>query len=251
MRKASNPNYVKFTEAETVVTFAGDRGQLRRNDTGEFFYREMADGRFTCIGEDLERKLIDAGIRAGQQVGITRSTYNRAVIWKVRTIAPVTSIAPTPREATTKPKPAAHGLPERVYASPQPGRDGHAVTMAPPAPVFPECEPINTVVTAPRRDGQVVTTSPANLSIEPAPADGGLLGRCLCEALNACKVAQAHAAAIGTAMTFDSGDVERMAVSIFIERTRNGSAIERMPANQARSHYQNGAAKGLNGHASH
>lgn len=84
MRKASNPNYVKFTSSETVVTFLADRGQLRHNDSGDFFYREFADGRFTCIGEDLERKLINLGYRAGQPVGITRATYNRAVIWKVR-----------------------------------------------------------------------------------------------------------------------------------------------------------------------
>lgn len=60
--------------------------------------------------------------------------------------------------------------------------------------------------------------------------DGGLLGRCLCEALDACKVAQAHAATIGLPTVFGAGEIERMAVSIFIERTRTGAVTERKPA---------------------
>lgn len=129
MRKANSPNYVKFGPTETVVTFATDRGQLRRNDAGEFFYREMVDGRFTCASPDLERQLIDTGIRAGEQVGITREPYGRSVIWKVRRISPVTPIAPTSREATTKPKPKTHELPDHLYASPQPSRDGQPVNQ--------------------------------------------------------------------------------------------------------------------------
>src|ERR1700735_3854707 len=67
MRRASNPKYVTFGPTETVVTFATDRGQLRTNDAGEFFFRQMTDGRFTCASPDLERQLITAGVRAGQQ----------------------------------------------------------------------------------------------------------------------------------------------------------------------------------------
>jgi hypothetical protein len=63
--------------------------------------------------------------------------------------------------------------------------------------------------------------------ITPAGGDGSLLGRCLCEALNACKIAHAHASAIGLPTTFGQGEVECMAVSIFIEGMRNGSAIKR------------------------
>ena len=65
MRKLSNPNYVSFGPKETIVTFASDRGGLRRNDSGEFFFREMMDGRFTCASPDLERQLIDAGMIQG------------------------------------------------------------------------------------------------------------------------------------------------------------------------------------------
>lgn len=276
-RKASNPNYVKFTATETVVTFASDRGQLRRNDSGDFFYRGLPDGRFTCIGEDLERKLIDLGYRAGQQVGITRRTYNRVAVWTVRPIAPVHAInerhasldapAAAPTEINAQPRYAqargeaaspapipeggksservvapvspeiqpdhsrnaansksarVHKLPDRVYA-----------TKEPPPIAFPECQPpTNAAVTAPGRDGQPAMSP---------PADGGLLGRCLCEALDACKVAHAHATAIGLPVTFDSGDIERMAVSIFIERTTRGSVVDRRKPNGSAGQV-NGAA---------
>ena len=220
MRKASNPKYVTFGPTETVVTFATDRGQLRTNDAGEFFFREMTDGRFTCASPDLERQLKTAGVRAGQPIGITRALYNRSVTWKVRAIGQVAEM-PSPVPASTTRKPTAkpsNGLPDQLYAKPEP-----------PAPVFPECEP--------SRDGQPLP------NIEPA-ADGGLLGRCLCEALNACKVAHAHATAIGLPTTFGPGEIERMAVSVFIERTRNGSAVERKPAGRAPAgaQYVNGYA---------
>jgi hypothetical protein len=68
-----------------------------------------------------------------------------------------------------------------------------------------------------------------------------LLGRCLIEALEACKAAQAHAAAIGLPTVFGAGEVERMGVSIFIERTRYGSVVERMPNGRANGKV-NGAA---------
>ena len=92
MRRASNPKYVTFGPTETVVTFATDRGQIRTNDAGEFFFREMTDGRFTCASPDLERQLMDAGVRAGQPIGITRTLYNRCVTWKVRSIGQVTEM---------------------------------------------------------------------------------------------------------------------------------------------------------------
>jgi hypothetical protein len=129
MRARSNPNYVKFGPVEMVVTFATDRGQLRTNDAGEFFYREFSDGRFCCASPDLERQLIDTGVHAGQQVGITRKTYNRCVIWTVRPIGPVVEM-PRDVPATRKPKPTAHELPERLFAKPEPPtpvRDGLVV----------------------------------------------------------------------------------------------------------------------------
>ena len=71
----SLPNYVKFSKQETVVTLAEDRGTLKTNTYGEYFLRMFADGRFCCAASDLERKLIDAGLRAGSTVGITCEKY--------------------------------------------------------------------------------------------------------------------------------------------------------------------------------
>ena len=145
MRRASNPNYVKFGPAELVVSFATDRGQLRTNDAGEFFYREFTDGRFCCASPDLERQLIDSRVRAGQQVGITRTTYNRAVTWRVRSIGQVAQMPPAVHASTSKPKVKPNGLPEQLYAKPEP-----------PAPVFPECEPTPAVARSVMADPNVV-----------------------------------------------------------------------------------------------
>jgi hypothetical protein len=91
-----------------------------------------------------------------------------------------------------------------------------------------------------------VEVTPTVVSAPPASrsgVDGGLLGRCLIEALDACKAAQAHAISIGLPTTFSFGDIERMGVSIFIERTRYGSVVERKPAaRQEGNGYVNGVA---------
>jgi hypothetical protein len=44
MRPVRNPNYVTFGAKESIVTFASARGELRTNDSGEFFLRSMAGG---------------------------------------------------------------------------------------------------------------------------------------------------------------------------------------------------------------
>ena len=236
VRKAKSINYVTFGPTERVVIFATDRGQLRSNDSGQFFFRKFTDGKFTCCSPDLERQLIDSGVRAGQPIGITRALYNRCVTWKVRAIGQLAEMpAPVPSSTTRKPqaKPSS-GLPEQLYAKPEP-----------PAPVWDDVQNATgangVVQSAPSATGQ---TNGVQHTEAITPADGGLLGRCLVQALDACKVAQAHAATIGMAMTFDSGDIERMAVSLLIERTRNGSAIERKPAGKAPSgpQYVNGYA---------
>jgi hypothetical protein len=225
MRRVSHPNYVAFRPAETIVTFATDRGQLRTNDTGDFFFREFTNGKFTCASPDLERQLINAGVRAGFLVGITRSTFNRAVIWKVRIIAPVAKM-PGTIPAATNGKP--NGLPERLYAKvepPAPVWDGLAVNL-------PAVNEAGRSKNASSAAGALFVGNGAHTETITG-GDGGLLGRCLSEALNAARVAQAHAAAIGLSMLFGAGEVERMAVSIFIERTRYGSVVDRKPNGSA------------------
>jgi hypothetical protein len=243
MRPVRNPNYVTFGAKESIVTFASARGELRTNDSGEFFLRSMAGGRFTCASPDLERKLIDAGVRAGVPVGITRNTYNRAALWKVRVIGQVTEMPAREASANTTSEGKSNGLPERVYAKVEPpalplstpeslfpATSTRDLSAGVPALVFPECDAVAALplIAAP--------------SASSAPADGGLLGRCLCEALDACKAAQAHAAAIGLPTVFGAGEVERLGVSIFIERTRYGSVAERMPNGRASGSIQHGAS---------
>ena len=57
-----------------------------------------------------------------------------------------------------------------------------------------------------------------------------MLARCLCEAVDAVLVAQKYATEHGYAVAFGAPEVERIGVSIFIERTRNGAVYERKPA---------------------
>jgi hypothetical protein len=111
-------NYVKFGPVETVVQFATDRGELRSNDNGDFFFRGFADGsRFACLSPELERRILDLNYRAGEEIGITRQTRNRSVIWKVRLIEPATASepAPAPRPVQKRTPPP---LPESKYAPP-------------------------------------------------------------------------------------------------------------------------------------
>jgi hypothetical protein len=217
MRRASNPNYVKFGPAEMVVTFATDRGQLRTNDAGEFFYREFTDGRFCCASPDLERQLIDAGVRAGQQVGITRTTYNRAAIWTVRPIGRVTQM---PREASTtsKPKPKAHELPGHLYARPEP----------PAAPLAEGETPIT--------NAKVVQSNPQGPT---------LITRCMRAAVDAAADATARGHEIGFQVAFGAAEIQALACTLYIQASKtlsspDGRQVSRKPNGHAG--YVNGAA---------
>jgi hypothetical protein len=120
-RKNSNPNYLTFGTTEVVVVPKEDRGKLRQNDYGPFFYREFTDGRFACCSEDLERRLIDAGVRAGVLVGIRKERYNgNSVIWHVRLLnAPATEMPRTARKVNGHAGDQAwDNLPAEKYAPP-------------------------------------------------------------------------------------------------------------------------------------
>ena len=220
-RKATNPNYVTFGKTETVVMFKTDRGQLRSNDMGDFFLREMVDGRFTCASPDLERVLVSAGVRAGIPIGVTRETHGRSVIWKARLVGNTVEM-PSPNWVAQR-KPAAalakrDVFPPEKYAHPEPPALAFPEVEAPtPARVMTEA-PTSAVAVEQRPDGQHITTS------------DNLLARCLCEAVDAVQVAQRYATERGYAVAFGAPEVERIGVSIFIERTRNGAVYERRPA---------------------
>jgi hypothetical protein len=217
MRRASNPKYVTFGPTETFVTFATDRGQLRTNDAGESFFRDMADGRFTCASPDLERQLIDAGVRAGIPVGITRATFNRTVSWKIRIVAAVSEM-PRAVPATNIGQARANGFPERLYAKPEP-----------PVPAFPECEPPANGTVAPEK------------KIEQTQADSPtLIMRCMVAAVDAAAKATAHGQKIGFPVAFGPGEIERIAVTLYINSAQPPRYSK--PNGQARSHYNATAA---------
>jgi hypothetical protein len=180
------------------VAFKFDSGKLCEKKwpgAEDRYARQTFDGRVMFFDGDQEMRLRKA-CRAGVEVVLT--------LEKTRSGSKYMTIK-TPAPQLKGPLAVVHGrqIPDSKFAAPDTNW-GMAVEVTP----------------------EVVAQPPQARARE----DGGLLGRCLIEALEACKAAQAHAAAIGLPTVFGPGEVERMGVSIFIERTRNGSAIERKPA---------------------
>jgi hypothetical protein len=195
-----------------TVAFKYDVGRLCEKKwpgAEDRYARQTFDGRVMFFDADQEMRLRKA-CRAGVEVILT--------LEKTRSGSKYMTIK-TPAAQLKGPVAVVHGrqIPDAKYAAPEVNWGGMTVELTP------------TVVSGPT----------ASLT----SGEGGLLGRCLIEALDACKAAQAHATSIGLPTTFSSGDIERMGVSIFIERTRNGSAVERKPAGrQEGSGYVNGFA---------
>ncbi len=126
-RKSSKPNYRTFSDVETVVVPKTDRGQLRRNDAGEFFARDWTDGTFSCCSDELERRLLDVGVKAGVPVGIRRERYHgNSVIWHVRLLG-ASTVSPPKQQTNGHATPADvtwANLPSEKYA-PMPASNGH------------------------------------------------------------------------------------------------------------------------------
>jgi hypothetical protein len=223
-----NRLHVEFSNrSETIVAFSHDRGVLKTNAWGDYFFRGTTDNRFCCCSPELERKLIDMDIHAGERVGISKSLRNRVVTWHVRRLD-----APSTDPPTTEPPSARANV--RVIHTPIPDSKyaPSPATNEPPAPVFPEVdEP------APARHLGLTTSTPAPAALcsetagtQHITASDNLLARCLCEAVDAVTIAQKYATQRGYAVAFGAPEVERIGVSIFIERTRNGAVYERKPA---------------------
>ena len=194
-----------------TVTFKYDTGKQcakRWPGAEDAYARQIEGGRVLFVNPDEEMRLRKI-MRAGQAVIICRE--------KTRAGSRYLTIK-TPPPELKGPLAVVRGrqIPESKYTPPEPDWSGMAVEVTP------------TLAAAP--------------SASSGLADGGLLGRCLCEALDAARAAQAHAAAIGLPTVFSSGDVERMGVSIFIERTRYGSVAERMPNGHPTGSIQRGAS---------
>jgi hypothetical protein len=123
------------------------------------------------------------GIRAGERVSIKKVTRDRIATREVKRLDAPVALEPKPRQVWPNNGKVHHTpIPESKYAA---------------APVsFPECE-------EPALDSPLRTAPEAKITAQPQPnmADS-LLGRCLCEALNACKIAQEHASKIGLPVVF-------------------------------------------------
>jgi hypothetical protein len=184
-----------------VVTFAYPTGKLcsKRFPGAEDTYARQTDDGHVLFVDAAEEMRLRHAVRAGQPVILSREkTQGGSRYLTIRTPEPElkSALAVIHRR-----------IPDNKYATPASDAPAAVVAAAPVTPAAP--------------------------SASLAADDGGLLGRCLIEALDACKAAQAHAAAIGLPTVFGAGEVERMGVSIFIERTRNGSAIQRVPNGRA------------------
>jgi len=214
---SKHPNHVEFSNrSETVVAFSHDRGVLKSNSFGDYFFRGTTDNRFCCCSEDLERKLIDMGIRAGERVGIRKVLRNRIATWEVRRMDAADERA-APREVTPDGRPGRKPIPDSKYSD--------------PAPVPPVTTP------APEHSRNQEETA----SREPITSVS-LIARSLCEAIDAAAAGHAHAAAIGFPLTFSSSDIQDLASTIFIQRCRDGAITDRMPPARQTSGRVNGAA---------
>jgi hypothetical protein len=238
MRSVSNPNYVKFAKAEMVVAFARDRGELRTNDHGEFFFREMVDGRFTCANPDLERRLVDLGYTAHQRVGIAKETHNRNTIWKVRLIdapraitsghtKPARSLAADGNEPSKNTPSAAGQATSQNATQPRDANTaGAANTHAPipdskyaaAPPAWPE------VQLAPKPAARAIESHQVDQPMAPGIAHvSNVLRGCLCAAIDAAREAQTYATEHGFPLTFSADQVQDLASTLYIQESKQAN----------------------------
>jgi hypothetical protein len=240
MRSVSNPNYVKFSKAEMVVAFTRDRGELRTNDHGEFFFRELVDGRFTCVNPDLERRLIDLGYTAHQRVGIAKETHNRNTIWKVRLIDAPRAITsghtkPASSAAADGSEPSKNIPSAAGQATSQNATQPHeAITARAPIPeskyaaapqAWPEVQVAPAAAPAQPKPAARATES---RHIEQPLASGvahvtNLLRACLWASIDAARDAQIYATQNGFPLTFSADQVQDLASTLYIQEAKQSN----------------------------
>lgn len=158
------------------------------------YARATDDGRILFVDADTEMRLRKAAPHVGMKVRLTKQETASGGAYLI--------IQPEPPEIKR---------PLGVHAG---GRDVPAAVIESPADGAPAPE-----ITAP------VSTATS----QPSTTDS-LLVRCLCEAVDAAKTGQAHAAAIGFPLTFTSSDMQGLASTIFIQRCRDGAIVKRVPS---------------------
>lgn len=202
----SLPNYVKFGKTETVVTLAEDRGILKTNTYGEYFHRKFTDGRFCCAAPELERKLIDLGVRAGATVGITSERHGQSSIWIVRVI----EAAPGPQAVQRRswpnhPVKRPDAIPSQKYAAP--------AGELPPADLTEQLQ----------ASIEHVAAQKAAPGAPPSGPVTSLLTKCAIAAIDAAAAAEAYAVARGFPLKFREEQVQAWASTLYIGESKQSN----------------------------
>jgi hypothetical protein len=191
-----------------TVAFSYDQGRLcskRWPGAEDCYARQTLDGRILFVDATEEMRLRKS-VRTGQLVILCRE--------KTKAGARYLTIKTAPPELKG-PLAVVNGraIPESKYVTPEP-----------PAPAFPECEPITRAA-----------------DFEPPKQEGpNLITRCMRAAVEAAADATAHGKAIGYDVAFGAPEIEALAVTLYI-RAQEPLGY-RKPSGQARSHYIGNAA---------
>lgn len=203
--------------APVTVAFSFAAGRLcskRWPGAEDTYARQTMDGRVLFVDATEEMRLRKV-TRPGQAVILCRE--------KTKSGAQYLTIKSAPPELKG-PLGVVNGgtLPDSKYAKPDP-----------PAPAFPECEPA------------VNGTAPAEMKAEQPQTDTPtLIMRCMVAAVDAAAKATAHGQQIGFPVTFGPGEIERIAVTLYINSAQSVPPRYGKPNGQARSHFNGNAAHG-------
>lgn len=228
----SSENYIKFGPTPMIVQFGTDRGVWKPQPDkpdGGYFFRSFSDGkRFACLNQDLERRILDLNYRAGEQISIARQTRNRSVMWIVSLLesappasspAPETAVRPAPRPAPKRTPPP---LP--------------AAKFAPPPTEWPETQAVapNGNGHAQKKPNGTAQPAPAPMpSVNAGAAKKNFIQQALFDAVDVAKRTQDYAAEQGFHFTFGAEQIQKIAVSLYIQDGK-ASNIEQMDRNQQR-----------------
>jgi hypothetical protein len=194
--------------APVTVAFAYDQGRLcskRWPGAEDCYSRATSDGRVLFVDSAEEMRLRKT-VRAGQPVILCRE--------KTAAGSKYLTIKSAPPELKG-PLGVVNGrtIPEAKYAG--------TPAIEPPALAFPE------------------TDSKAE---QPQADTPTLIMRCMVAAVDAAAKATAHGQQIGFPVTFGPGEIERIAVTLYINSAQSGPPRYSKPNGQARSHYNGNAA---------
>ncbi len=229
------------TNVREEMSFTHLDGNESEGRFGTQYYRGTTDGRGVYLQPIVERKLLELDIKPGELVSIgkieVKDGRKKGIQWEVKRVdAPgdpsqaiqntkppaQNSVASTPQS----PKPAATtGIHQRPALSPDKSNMRASPTSTIPAQSKPNSpsQNSNTDEGPPKKPATQETevTAAPGRSIMHTQMSTMLKG-CLLTAIDAARDAQAHATQVGFPLTFGPGEVQAMAISIFIHLSRNG-----------------------------